>query len=213
MHRANAFLLRRRSRQLARSSDLLTVGLLGNIWLDLLLVFVLVAAVVALRRDAWLRPPQAPVVAKPGGIQPFHVIKLEDLRLDGQKDNPPAENRAGAFVGRYSFTFVREGCAVDVNHLSPGPPLTTELANRVLLQLKVQPTGLFAGMNPPFKASLVGLPTERGTTVLLEKDLFVLDLHADGNAMAAVVAIPFADESTLAGFIARSELLLEAEHR
>jgi hypothetical protein len=178
----------------------------------MLIIAALVVA--ALCRDA-LHPPENPLVAKPGGIPPFHVLKLEDMRLDSKKDTPPSATRAGSLVGRYAFTYVPGGSAVDPSRLSLGPLLTTELDGRVLLQLKVQPTSLFAGMNPPFRASLAGLPTERGATVLLEKDLLVLDLHTDGNgnAMAAIVAVPAADEPTLAGFLGRSELLLEAEHR
>lgn len=213
MQGGNPVLLRKRSRQLVRRSDFLTGGLLGKFWLDLLLLVMLFLVVAALWRDAHIRPPQPALVAKPGGILPFHVIQPGDLRLDGQENTRPPSDRAAALAGRYSFTFVCAGAVVDPKQLSSGERLTNELDARVLMQLRVRQTSLFAGVNPPFAASLAGSPTERGTTVLLEKDLFVLDLQKDGGAMAAIVAVPAADEPTLAGFLARSDLLLVAAPR
>jgi hypothetical protein len=213
MQGENPVLLRKRARLLGRRSDFLTGGLLGKIWLDLLLVVMLFLVVDALWRDANIHPLQPALVAKPGGILPFHVIQPGDLRLDGQDDTSPPPDRAAALAGRYAFTFVRAGAVVDPKQLSSGERLTDELNARALMQLRVRQTSLFTGMNPPFAASLAGSPTERGTTVLLEKDLLVLDLQKDSDSMAAIVAVPSADEATLAGLLARNDLLLVAGPR
>ena len=195
-----------------RRSNSLVTGLWGQYALDVVLFIALCLAVAALLRDGQLLPPQAPLVASQSGIQPFHVIQLADLRVKGGDTSPTAE-RAADVLGRYSFQFVKAGDVIDPNKLSRGDRLSKQLEGRMLVGLKVQATSLFAGMNPPFTASLTGAPTERGTTTLLERDLIVLNLQTQGDGLAAVLAVPSADQPTLAAFIGRSNLLLVADHR
>jgi hypothetical protein len=173
----------------------------------------LVLICLALWRDAHIPCPEKPLVAKKGGIEPFHVIGIADLRLTCESDTTPSAKRAGTMVGRYSFEYLKSCEPMDVGRLSSGDRLSGELKDRVLVRLKVQPTSLFHGMNPPFRAVVVGSPSERGTTALLENDLIVMDLQKDGDGWGAVLAVPSADEPTLVTFMSRSDLLLAAEHR
>lgn len=212
MTNGNLLLLRRRTQQLVRRTDFLVTGLWGHYWLDLALLIALGLALLAMYRDAHLHPP-TPLVAGQRGLPPFHVIQLGDLRLKGHGDTPPPAERAAGAVGRYAFQFVPAGDVIDLKKLSRGDRFSTELNGRVLLGLKVKATNLFTGMNPPFTASLAGAPSERGTTTLLERDVIVLDLQKQGDGLAAVLAVPAADEPTLAAFIARSDLLLVADRR
>jgi hypothetical protein len=80
------------------------------------------------------------------------------------------------------------------------------------VRLKVQLTTIFSGMHPPFRAALMVAPRERATTALLLNDLMVLDLQKEGDGLSAVVAIAPADESALASYAARSDILLIARH-
>jgi hypothetical protein len=205
--------LRRDSKQLFRRSDLLIDGFWGRYWLDLLLLVAVIMAGAALLRDARTRPPQRELIANKNGLVPFHIIAREDLRLAGMGDTPPPEERTGAVVGRYSFTYLAGGAKIDTKQLSSRALSPADMKNRVLMRLKVQATTLFAGMKPPYTASLMGSPAEHGTAALLEQDLLVLDLQNDGNSMAAVLAVPRSDQPTLAAFIARTDLLLVVDGR
>jgi hypothetical protein len=212
MNNGNPILLRRRAKQFVRRSNFLATGLWGQYALDVVLDIALCLAVAALLRDRQVRPPQAPLVAGQRGLPPFHVIQLADLRVkDG--DAPPTAERAADVLGRYAFQFVKAGDVIDPDKLSRGDRLSNQLEGRILVGLKVKATNVFAGMNPPFTASLTGAPAERGTTTLLVRDLTVLDLQTQGDGLAAVLAVPAADQPTLAAFIGRSDLLLVADHR
>ncbi len=210
MNNGNAIAVRGRAKLLVLSSDFLMAGFRTQYWIDVMLLAALLLAVAALRRDAHTPPP---LVAGPHGLQPFHIIQRADLLLKGHADAPPSAKEAADAVGRYSFQFVKAGDGIDARQLSQGDRLTTELKGRVLLGLKIQPTNLFAGMKPPFTASLTGAPSERATTTLFEKDVIVLDLQTQNDGVAAVLAVPAADQPTLAAFIGRSNLLLVADQR
>jgi hypothetical protein len=213
MENGNPILLRRRAKQFVRRSDVLVSGVWGKFWLDGVLVIALCLACAALWRDAHRSSPPTPLVVGQRGLLPFHVIQLADLRLKDQGDTPPSTERAAEVVGRYAFHFVKAGDVIAPKQLSRGDRLSNELDGRILVGLKVRATNLFAGMNPPFTASLIGAASERGTTTLLERDLIVLDLQTQGDGSVAVVAVPSADQPTLAAFIGRSDLLLVAERR
>jgi hypothetical protein len=168
----------------------------------------LILVLAGLWRDAHVPVPEKRVLAKSGGLEPFHVIELADLRLTCQSDAPPSPQLAAKIVGRYSSEYLEACATIDPKSLSSGAQLSTELNNRILVRHKVQATNVFAGMHPPFKAGLMGSPRERATTALIVNDLLVLDLRKDGDGLAVVVAVPAADEPTLASFVARSDLLL-----
>jgi hypothetical protein len=209
----NLLALRRDSRRLIRNSDLLTDGFWGRYWLDVALLIALVLVCLALLRDAHIPAAQKRLIASKNGILPFHLIEIADVRLEGMNDTLPPPERTADVVGRYPFTYVPGGAAINSNQLSSSALSPHELSDRVLVRLKVQATTLFAGMKPPFRASLMGSPSEHGTTVLLERDVIVLDLQQEGDSMAAVLAVRSADEPMLAAFIARSDLLLVVGRR
>jgi hypothetical protein len=197
---------------LARSHSFLD-GHLRNYALDALLLIVLVLGIAALWRDFHVSPPKAPgsaAVGRNGGLEPFHVIAPSDLLLSCQSRNPPSQEIAGTIVGRYSTEYLKACAPIDATKLSSGPRLSTELNGRIVVRLKVQPTTVFTGMPPPYKAALMVSSRERGTATLFLNDIMVLDLQKDADGTSAVLAILASDESTLAAFIARSDLFLVA---
>lgn len=205
-------ILVKRATAIFRRSDFLTNGLLGKVWLELLLVLIVLLVAAALWRDAHTNlEPQ--LVAKPGGILPFHVIQLADLRLEHQETTVPSTKGAKDLIGRYAFTYLPSGKPVNPSQLSQGARLSKELEGRVLIQLNVRPTQVFNGMKPPFRASLLASPAERGTTVLFQKDVLVLDLQPSTDGSRAVVALSASDAPGAAGFFSRTDLLLVADSR
>jgi hypothetical protein len=175
-------------------------------FLDFLLIVFLLLVGAALWRD-YIAEDQRVFVARPSGLLPFHVIVPTDLRLAGHEKNPGDSVRD--FIGRYSMEYIAQGDSVTLKRLNSGPRVNTELNNRSLVRLKVQATALFSGMKPPFKATLVAAPHERGAGALI-LDVFVLDLQKEGDGLSTVLAIPSTDESILAGFIGRSDFFLVA---
>jgi hypothetical protein len=163
----------------------------------------------ALWRDFHVPSSQA-VVGRSGGLEPFHVIVSSDLRLNCDSNNSPSPSATEKIVGRYSPKYLKTCAHIDPKMLSSGPRLSSEVNARIVVRLKVQPTIIFTDMHPPFKAALMISPSERATTALLLNDVIVLDLQKDGVDLAAVVAVPSSDGSTLASFVARSEIFLVA---
>jgi hypothetical protein len=198
--------LLQRSKVLFRKSDSFTQGGWGKYWFDFLVLVVALLIGAGLWRDAHF--PINQVVAKGGGIEPFHVIELSDLRITCQSSILPSSNLAAELVGRYSTEYLESCAPIDPKRLSSGPRLSTELKDRILLELKVHATSLFNGMHPPFRAALMGSPRAPATTALLVNDLIVLNMQKDGDGLSVVVAAPYADEATLASFAARSDLFL-----
>jgi hypothetical protein len=201
----------RRSKPFLRRSHSFTEGNFRKHGLDL---FVLVCALLVLAgfwRDLHVPTPGRAVAGK-SGIGPFHVIANSDLRLSCKNDDPLAPGFAETLVGHYSLEYLKPCESIDPKKLSSGPPLSTELNGRILVRLKVQVTTVFSGMHPPFRAALMVSPRERATTALLLNDLMVLDLQKDADGLSAVVGIAPADESSLASYVARSDLVLVAGH-
>jgi hypothetical protein len=213
MSEENAAATLYKSKQLLRRSHYFTEGGWRKYWFDCILLLILVLILAGLRRDARLTPPESGIIAKRGGLEPFHVIELADLRLTCQSEALPLVERATQIIGHYSFNYLGGCAAIDPKRLSSGARLTNELDTLVLVRIKVQPTTLFSGMQPPFRAALMCSPRERDTTALLFNDLMVLDLEKNGDQLSIVVAIPSDEEPTLASFIARSDLLLVSGHR
>jgi len=202
--------VRQRSAAFLDRSHSFTDGGVLNYRLDFLIAIAVLLIFAALWRDS--RVPSPPVVqkmvAKTGGLPPFHVIVREDLRLSCETSDLPSPDLSAPFVGRFSNVYLNSCETIDPKKLSAGPALSNELNGRLLLTLKLQQTTLFAGVPPPFKAALMISPREHGAMDLLLKDVLVLDLQKGSSDCSAVVAIPSADESTLASFVARSDLLL-----
>ena len=180
----------------------------GEYWFDCAVFLALVLVGAGLWRDAH-EPGR--VIVKNGGLKPFHVIAPTDLRISCQSNTPPPSQLSAKIVGRYSSEYLPSCSLIDPKRLSKGAPLTNELDDRIVVRLKVQATNLFAGMHPPFKATVLAAPRERATTALLLNDVIVLDLQKDGEGASAVVALPSADAPTLTSFVAHSDLFLVTE--
>lgn len=179
--------------------------------LDVLLVAVALLAGIAVWRDFHVPSvPDVPdvIVQRSGGLPPFHVIVPADLAL--AKPSASATSIIGDFSGRYSRVYVAFGKTISRENLSNRLQLSTELNDRIIVRLKTQSTNLFSGMAPPYRAALIAAPHERGTSALFLNDVFVLDLQADGDGLAAVLALPSSEESLLAAFMARSDFFLVA---
>jgi len=199
--------VQQRSRNFLVRSRSITRGELRKYRFDALLLLLLILVAIALWRD---RHAPNPVLASKNGVLPFHPIVPSDLRLSCDSNNPPEQSILDNFVGRYSFEYLEPCASIIPKKLSSGQRLTIELKSRAILRLKVQPTSVFAGMHPPFKAILMVAPRERGTTTLLLNDLFVLDLQKETDGMSAIVAILSVDEPTVASFVSRCDLFLVA---
>lgn len=179
--------------------------------LDLLIVAAVLLAGLAVWRDLYFpKIPNVPevVVQRSGGLPPFHVIVPTDVAL--AKSGTSQSGILRDFIGRYSPVYIATGKAISKEKLSKGLRLSTELNDRMIVRLKTQRTNLFSEMAPPYRAALLAAPHERGTSALFLNDVFVLDLQTDGDGLAAVLAVPSSDESTLAAFMARSDFFLVA---
>jgi hypothetical protein len=202
--------VQQRAKNFISQSRSFTEGRVRKYWFDALVLLALLLVAVAFCRDLHAPPPAQAVIWKKTGLPPFHIIVPSDLQLSCKSNNAVAKETLEEFVGRYSPEFLEPCVSIDPKKLSSGPRLSTELNARIIVRLKVQPTSVFADMPAPFKAMLMVAPRERGTASLLLSDVFVLDLQKDTDGLAAVVAIPSADEPTLASFVARSDFFLVA---
>jgi hypothetical protein len=197
------------SNVIVERSRVFTEGRFRKHLIDALVLIALGLIATALWRDFHVPSSQA-VVGRSGGLEPFHVIVSSDLRLNCDSNDSPSPAAMEKIVGRYSPKYLKTCAHIDPKMLSSGPRLSSEVNARIVVRLKVQPTIVFTNMHPPFKAALMISPSERATTALLLNDVIVLDLQKDGADLAAVVAVPSSDESTLASFVARSEIFLVA---
>jgi len=205
------YLARQRSEDFLRRSLPFTEGRIRNHRFDIMVLLAIVFIAFAVWRDRHTTsPPKASQAVLKSGLPPFHLITTPDLQVSCKSGMAPAQKSLDDLVGRYSLEYLKPCVPIDPKKLSSGPRLSTELHGRTIVRLKLQPTSVFAGMYPPFKAVLMVAPRERGTTSLLLNDLFVLDLQRDAEGMSAVVAISSADDPTLASFVARSDLWLVA---
>ena len=166
------------SKHLLRRSRYLVGGGWRKYWFDCAVFLALVLVGAGLWRDAH-EPGR--VIVKNGGLKPFHVIAPTDLRISCQSNTPPPSQLSAKIVGRYSSEYLPSCSLIDPKRLSKGAPLTNELDDRIVVRLKVQATNLFAGMHPPFKATVLAAPRERATTALLLNDVIVLDIQKDGE--------------------------------
>jgi hypothetical protein len=201
----------RRSKPFLRRSHSFTEGNFRKHGLDLFVLVCVMLVLAGFWRDLHVPTPGRAVVGE-SGIGPFHVIGNSDIRHSCKDNDPPDPKFAQTLVGHYSLEYLKPCDSIDPKKLSSGPPLSAELNGRILVRLKVQVTTIFSGMHPPFRAALMVSPHERATTALLLNDLMVLDLRKDGDGLSAVVAITPADESFLASYVARSDLVLVAGH-
>lgn len=197
------------SKVVVERSSVFVEGRFRKHLIDALVLIALCLVAKALWRDFRV-PSSHAVVGRSGGLEPFHVIVPSDLRLDCHSNNSPSPAATEKIVGRYSPKYLKMCAEIDPKMLSSGTRLSSEVNARMIVRLKVQPTIVFNDMHPPFKAALMISPSERATTALLLNDVIVLDLQKDGADSAAVVAVLSADESTLASFVARSEIFLVA---
>jgi hypothetical protein len=200
---------RARSAHVVERSRVFTEGRFRKHLIDALVLLALGLVAMALRRDFHVPSSQA-VVGRSGGLEPFHVIVPSDLRLNCGSNNSPSPAATEKIVGRYSSKYLKVCAQIDPKMLSSGPRLSSEVNARSIVRLKVQSTIIFTDMHPPFKAALMISPSERATTSLFLNDVIVLDLQEDGADLGAVVAVSSVDESTLASFVARSEIFLVA---
>jgi hypothetical protein len=200
----------RRSKRFLRRSRSFTEGSFRKHGLDFFVLFCALLLLAGLCRDLNVPLPGRAVVGK-SGIAPFHVIANSDLRLSCKNNDSPAPEFARTIVGHYSAVYLKPCDPINPKKLSSGPPLSTELNERILVRLKVPVTSIFNGMHPPFRAALMISPRERATAALLLNDLMVLDLQKDGDGLSAVIAITPAEGSPLASFVARSDVILISE--
>jgi hypothetical protein len=176
--------------------------------IDVVLVALVLLVAAALWRDYYVPEDPKVLVQRSGGLPPFHVIVPADIRFTRAGDNGP--DVLAKFVGHYSTKYLSSGHLIVPKALSAGAQLSSELNDRFIVRLKAQPTNLFSGMAPPFRAALLAAPHDRGASALFVDDVLVLDLQTDGDSLSVVLALPTSDESTLAAFMAHSDFLLVA---
>jgi len=203
------------SAALIRRSLSARVGKYPRLWPTVLFVAMVGVAAAAIWRDVryTILPNPTIRVARPNGIEPFHIIGRSDLITD---PSPPDKAIAAAMesaIGRYSKEYLPQNSVIDTTKLSGGRLLRSELVDRIIVRLKVAPTTLFDKMSPPFAAGLMASPHDRGAGALLLGDVFVLDLQKDSDGTTAVVAISSRDESSFAAFAARSDFYLTVTNR
>jgi hypothetical protein len=175
--------------------------------LDALILILVVLVAYSICRDWRIAAKVNFVVARPSGLDPFHPITASDLALDCKSKNPVPGDAAAKVVGRYSLVFLKTCDPLDPAKLA-NPVSPRDLLGRVLIRLKVQPTSLFVGMSPPFKTGLMFAPHEQGTTALLLDNVLILDLQKDGDGFSIVAAVLDSDQSAVASFVARSDVIL-----
>jgi hypothetical protein len=181
-------------------------------WPDLVILFVIAVSVWAIRRDLLYQPTPAQTVrvAIATGLNPFHVIVRSDLKTNTSPPDPDSLKFIDHAIGRYSTQFVAANAELKPGNLNAGPTLSTELADRIIIRVRVASTTVFTGIPTPFSAGLMAAPRERGAGPLLLQDVLVLDLQKDGDAMSAVLAIPSKDQPSLISFASRSDFYLVA---
>jgi hypothetical protein len=178
------------------------------------LILILVALIAwAVNRDRHTAPKVEFVVARPSGIEPFRPIVASDLSLDCKSKNPVPAAAAAPLTGRYSPVFIKTCDPVDPARLSANPVSPSDLLGRVLIRLKAQPTSLFAGMGPPFKAGLMFAPHEHGDSPLFLDNVLILDVQTGGDGLSVVAAVLDSDQPAVASFVARSDVLLVGSTR
>lgn len=190
-------------------------GVVRPFLLDIALVALVVLIILAFKRDRDLKETHedSAVVSSQDGLEPFHLVTPSDIYHDCKTKSPLSPQRAAALAGRYPFTHLSQCESLEPSKLSSRPLRQADLANRVLIRLKVQPTALFDGMKPPYKADFMLSPRERGTSALLLQDVLILDFKKASDETFIVAAIHAADESLLASFASRSDIFLIASAR
>lgn len=200
---------------LQRRSLRIRVGLYPRLWPTVAVILIIGVSVAAVWRDLLytFTPPSIIRVARANGIEPFHLIGRSDLKPELTPPDSTTVNSMERAIGRYLKEYASPNSVFDPKKLNEGRPLSTELADRSIIRLKVVSTSLFEKMPPPFSAGLMASPHDRGAGALLLNDVLVLDLQKDSEGMTAVLAIPTRDESSFAAFAARSDFYLIVTRR
>ncbi len=188
-------------------------GVVRPYFLDVLILILVVLIAFAIHRDWNIAAQVNFVVARSSGLEPFHPIAASDLYLDCKSKNPVPATAAAKVLGRYSPVFLKTCDPLDPGKLSANPISPNDLLGRVLIRLKAQPSSLFAGMGPPFKAGLMFAPHEHGATALFLDNVLILDVQKEGDGLSIVAAVLDSDQPAVASFIARSDALLVAATR
>jgi len=150
---------------------------------------------------------QLVVVSKTEGLNPFQTITRFDLTLGSGPVSPSTFASVEDVVGRYAMEHIAKGKILERSKVSNGPRLSNELDQRRIFQIKLQPSPVLAGVQPPVVVGLFASPRDKDSSSALIHDLYILDVHSDPNGISAVVATSVADFDKLAPLISRSDLI------
>ncbi|GEM_PF-5108422 len=184
-------------------------SIMGNRFIDhipdllfVALVTVIVAAIIRVDRR------HKPVVVALKPIAPFHVIDATDVKVRYAADSVTARREQDSVLGRYSTQQIRSGAVVKAAKLSSGVSLGNELDGLDIFTLRVRPTSILAGRQPPFRLGVFLSPSStenRGKAQLFS--VYLLDSRPEGDNLSVVIAATKDDAATLLSVRSAGDLI------
>jgi hypothetical protein len=176
---------------------------------DICVAFAIVVAIYGIFRDrtpAKVAVSSQIVVSKASGLDPYQIIKADDIVLTSGNVSQSAFTSMTDVVGRYVAQHIPKGTTLERSMLNDGARLSNELDQRRLIRLKLQPSVLLAGFHPPIRLDLLASPHDKGVLALFIHEIYIVDFHIETDGISAVVATSPAEFDKLAPLISTSDL-------
>jgi hypothetical protein len=187
----------------------LTRSRLKNHLADMVVLVAIGAVLYGVFRDRRpkLQPAPHVTVSNPDGLMPFRVISASDLWIDTGAKNASGAMSINDFVGRYPTSYIAAGTTIDRSKLSLGRKLTTE-ETAMVFRVKVQPTSIMKGLEPPFTISLLACSRPKGQeSCALVPDIKVLEFLAQADGLSIMIACKREDGARLGSLLGSSDLM------
>lgn len=146
-------------------------------------------------------------VSKASGLAPFEIIRKDDVTLRNGDANSSGFTSVDDVLGRYAIQYFPKNAILEPSQLSAGAQLSNELDRRHILALKLQPSTILVGVQPPIIIGLLASPREKGQPALSVDNVYLLYFHSQADGISAVLAISDSDFKTLSPLISRSDLI------
>jgi hypothetical protein len=170
--------------------------------LFVVLVTVIVAAII------WVDRQPKPVVVAVNPIAPFHIIDAIDVNVRNAANTTIARREQASVLGRYSTQQIPKGAALEATKLSSGMSLGNELDGLDIFTLRIRPTSILAGRQPPFRLGIFLSPSStenRGKAQLFS--VYLLDSRPEGDNLSVVIAATKDDSATLLSVRSAGDLI------